>query len=350
MRKIFIVTVIFIFTISCQKRNDILDTYLQVNVLPEKVLTDYSKYKAVVNNKIYYSNNEFYSNIRFMGHGEYDLTLPSTFMVTQLNKKNIILEIDINKLKNVDNVITSFFVQPYKTAKQYSVPYLTDSIGIIINTKYIKESDITKWDDFWINKNLNNIVIKEDMRDFFSIALKSLGYTANTMMEEEIRESYERLLTLIPRLDIKTYEGIEKALVNEERIIGIVYYSEAYRLMKQNKNLKFINPADGSLMWIRSFTIPKASDNVEEAYNFIDYMLQPDVASQISIEYGMVPLLNYNVLKPYLPQDLQLHYEEFMSEENLKKLEIQQDVGNAVNLYLTYWYKLSNHINKQQIK
>lgn len=343
MRKILIIAAIFIFTISCQKKNDILDTYLQVNVLPDNILNEYSKYGAKVNNEIYYTNNEFYSNVRFMSGGEYDLTLPSTFMVTQLNKKNIILEIDINKLKNVDNVISSFFVQPYKTAKQYSVPYLTDSIGIIINTKYLKEDDITKWDDFWINNNLNNIIIKEDMRDFFSIALKSLGYTANTMMEEEIKEAYDRLITLLPRLNIKTYEGIEKALVNEESAIGIVYYSEAYRLIKQNKNLKFINPKDGSLMWVRSFTIPKASDNVNEAYKFIDYMIQPETAAQVSMAYGMVPLLNYNILKPYLPQDLQHHYEVFMSDENLKKLEIQQDVGSAVNLYLSYWNKLINH-------
>lgn len=343
MRKILIIAVIFIFTISCQKKNDILDTYLQVNVLPDNILNEYSKYGAKVNNEIYYTNNEFYSNVRFMSGGEYDLTLPSTFMVTQLNKKNIILEIDINKLKNVDNVISSFFVQPYKTAKQYSVPYLTDSIGIIINTKYINETAITKWDDFWANSNINNILIKADMRDFFSIALKSLGYTANTMMEEEIREAYDRLTVLLPRLNIVTYDEIEKALVSEENAIGIVYYSEAYRLIKQNKNLKFINPLDGSLMWIRSFTIPKASDNVNEAYKFIDYMIQPETAAQVSMAYGLVPLLNYNIIKPYLPQELQLHYEVFMGEENLKKLEIQQDVGSAVNLYLTYWNKLINN-------
>lgn len=343
MRKILIIAVIFIFTISCQKKNDILDTYLQVNVLPDNILNEYSKYGAKVNNEIYYTNNEFYSNVRFMSGGEYDLTLPSTFMVTQLNKKNIILEIDINKLKNVDNVISSFFVQPYKTAKQYSVPYLTDSIGIIINTKYINETAITKWDDFWANSNINNILIKADMRDFFSIALKSLGYTANTMMEEEIREAYDRLTVLLPRLNIVTYDEIEEALVSEEKIIGIVYYSEAYRLIKQNKNLKFINPLDGSLMWIRSFTIPKASDNVNEAYKFIDYMIQPETAAQVSMAYGLVPLLNYNIIKPYLPQELQLHYEVFMSDENLKKLEIQQDVGSAVNLYLTYWNKLINN-------
>ena len=210
MRKILIIAVIFIFTISCQKKNDILDTYLQVNVLPDNILNEYSKYGAKVNNEIYYTNNEFYSNVRFMSGGEYDLTLPSTFMVTQLNKKNIILEIDINKLKNVDNVISSFFVQPYKTAKQYSVPYLTDSIGIIINTKYINETAITKWDDFWANSNINNILIKADMRDFFSIALKSLGYTANTMMEEEIREAYDRLTVLLPRLNIVTYDEIKR--------------------------------------------------------------------------------------------------------------------------------------------
>lgn len=343
MRKILIIAAIFIFTISCQKKNDILDTYLQVNVLPDNILNEYSKYGAKVNNEIYYTNNEFYSNVRFMSGGEYDLTLPSTFMVTQLNKKNIILEIDINKLKNVDNVISSFFVQPYKTAKQYSVPYLTDSIGIIINTKYINETAITKWDDFWANSNINNILIKADMRDFFSIALKSLGYTANTMMEEEIREAYDRLTVLLPRLNIVTYDEIEKALVSEENAIGIVYYSEAYRLIKQNKNLKFINPLDGSLMWIRSFTIPKASDNVNEAYKFIDYMIQPETAAQVSMAYGLVPLLNYNIIKPYLPQELQLHYEVFMSDENLKKLEIQQDVGSAVNLYLTYWNKLINN-------
>lgn len=336
MKKVFII-IILLITAACHKNSKSINIYIQENVIPEKVLQEYSKYGVDVKSDTYKNNIEFYSTIRYMDNGGYDLFLPSTFMVTQLYKKGLVTPIDIKKIENIENIINLFFVQPYETAKQYSVPYLTDSLGIIINTKYVNEADITKWDDLWQLDSKSSIVIKEDMRDFFSIALKALGYTANSMVDGEIKEAYDKLTQLLPKMRIMKFNEIKTSLISEQYVIGIVYYSESYLLIKENPNLKFISPKDGSLMWVRSFTVPKTSDNIKNTYKFIEYMIKPEVASQVLSEYGTIPLLNYDILKPYISKELQAHYEKFMSEENLKKLEIQRDIGLAVNTYVKYW-------------
>lgn len=330
-----------IFLISCQQKNkNQLDTYFWENIIPENVFKGFVSSNINVNNSSYISNKELYSNVRFMNDGTYDLIMLSNYMVTQMHKKSIISPIDISKLKNIDNVINSYLAQPYETASQYSIPYLAGTIGIIINTKCVNKDNFTKWDDLWNNSYTGKIAVHNDIRDIFSIALKSIGYSANTMVEEEIKEAYSKLVKLYPKIEFKPYSDITASLLNKTNCIGILDNSDAYLIIKDNPDFKFISPKEGSVLWIDSFAVPKTSDNVKSAYKFIDYMIEPYTAAQVAEYTGAVPLINYNILKPYLSTGMQQQYELFFSEENMQKMELQQDIGPAFQIYVNYWNML----------
>ena len=330
-----------IFLISCQQKNkNQLDTYFWENIIPENVFKGFVSSNINVNNSSYISNKELYSNVRFMNDGTYDLIMLSNYMVTQMHKKSIISPIDISKLKNIDNVINSYLTQPYKTANQYGIPYLTGTIGIVINTKCVDENDFAEWEDLWNNSYKGKIAVHDDMRDIFSIALKSLGYSINTMAEEEIKEAYYKLKELYPKIEIKSYIDVADSLLNQTNCIGILYNSDAYLIIKNNPDFKFIIPKEGSALWIDCFAVPKTSDNVKSAYKFIDYMIEPYTASQVAEYTGAVPLINYNILKPYLSSGMQQQYELFFSEKNMQKMELQQDIGPAFQIYVNYWNML----------
>lgn len=330
-----------IFLISCQKNNNNqLDTYFWEDIVPENVFKGFMAANEKINNSSYSSNEELYSNIRFMNDGRYDLIMPSNYMVTQMHKKNIISPIDISRLKNIDNVINSYLAQPYETANQYSIPYLTGTIGIIINTKCANENDFMRWEDLWNNSYTEKIVVPDDMRNIFSIALKVLGYSINTMAEEEIKEAYYKLEELYPKIEIKPYIDVTNSLLNNTSCAGIVYSSDSHIITKNNPDFKFIIPKEGSILWIECFAVPKASDNVKSAYKFIDYMISPDTAAQVAEYTGAVPLINYNILKPYLSTGMQQKYEFFFSDENMQKMELQQDIGPALQIYSKYFNML----------
>lgn len=331
-----------IFLISCQKQdNSQLDTYFWEDLIPENVFKGFVSENVEINNRSYVSNEELYSNVRFINDGSCDIIMPSNYMVTQMHKKNIISPIDISRLKNIDNIINSYLAQPYETASQYSIPYIADSIGIMINTKCVDEKNITKWDDLWNNSYTGKIAVHYEMRDMFSIALKSIGYSANTMVEEEIKEAYNKLIELFPKIEFKPYIDITSSLLNKTNCIGILYNSDAYRIIKNNPDFKFISPKEGSVLWIDSFAVPKTSDNVKSAYKFIDYMIEPYTAAQVAEYSGAIPLINYNIIKPYLSKGMQQQYESFFSDENMQRMELQQDLGPAMQTYIKYWNMLT---------
>ena len=70
MKKIFMLIMAGIFLISCQKNNNNqLDTYFWEDIVPENVFKDFMAANEKINNSSYISNEELYSNIRYMNDG-----------------------------------------------------------------------------------------------------------------------------------------------------------------------------------------------------------------------------------------------------------------------------------------
>ena len=86
--------------------------------------------------------------------------------------------------------------------------------------------------------------------------------------------------------------------------------------------------------------MPKTSDNVKSAYKFIDYMIEPYTAAQVAEYTGAVPLINYNILKPYLSKEMQQQYESFFSDKNMQKMELLLDIGPVFQVYSKYFKML----------
>lgn len=342
MKKFFIIIIASLFLTACHnKDNNQLNIYIGKNIVPENIFKGINDIGIKLNYNSYVSDEELYSNVRFINDGKYDLIMPSNDILTQLRKKNIISPVDISKLKNIDNIINSFFAQPYKTAKQFNIPYFAGSIGILINTKCANENDFIKWEDLWNNSYNGKIVMYNSMRDIFSITLKSIGYSINTMVEEEIKEAYDKLRKLYPKIVIKNYSDIKASLLNNESCIGILRTDDAYIMTKNNPDFKFILPKEGSLLWTESFAVLKTAKNIESVYKFIDYMIEPSNAAQVAEYSGVIPLINYHIIKPYLSNSMQKQYELFFSDINMQKMEVLHNIGPAMQIYTKYWNMLT---------
>jgi spermidine/putrescine transport system substrate-binding protein len=91
-------------------------------------------------------NEEIYSKIK--ENNDFDLLILSSNYITKLAKIDKLEKIDISKLKNYSNINQEFLQTNFSDTKEFTIPYLWGTVGLIYNKKLIKEP-ITQWNDLW---------------------------------------------------------------------------------------------------------------------------------------------------------------------------------------------------------
>jgi spermidine/putrescine transport system substrate-binding protein len=303
------------------------------------VIDDFTKETGIkVIHSTFDSNEAMFVKLQLLGgNGGYDLILPSSYYLTRLKKSNLLLPLDKNKLSNLHNIDADFMNKPYDPRNQYSIPYLWGLTGILYNQKYIK-NDIRKWQDLFNPDFKNQLLLLEDMREIFDIALLTLGLKPNSTNPQAIKIAFEKLQTLMPNVKIWNSESPKVAFINEDVKIGIAWNGEAYMASKHNNNLKFVLPAEGAILWMDNLAIPKGAKNIENAYKFIDFILRPEIAQYITQEIGYST--PNGAAFAMLPLEVANNQIAYPSKEYIKKCFFQEDVGSKLKLYMEYWEKL----------
>jgi spermidine/putrescine transport system substrate-binding protein len=137
------------------------------------------------------TNEGLYSKLQ-SGSAYYDIVIPSDYMVSRLAEQGMLEKLDYSNIPNFEKYIDEAFRSPdYDAAQEYSIPYTWGTVGIIYNTKYIDAVD--SWSALWNEDYAGKILMFDNSRDAFAIALKSLGYSLNSENADEITEAAELL-------------------------------------------------------------------------------------------------------------------------------------------------------------
>ena len=228
--------------------------------------------------------------------------------------------------------------KPYDPNNDYSVPYLWGSTGIGVNSEEIDPSTVSKWADLWDTKWKNKLLLVDDVREAFGMALQKNGHSVNTKNPDEIKQAYEDLQKLMPNVRVFNADAPREPFLAGDVNLGMIWSGEANMAQKENDKIQYIYPKEGSGFWVDSFTIPAGAENVENAHKFIDYMLKPEVGKKV------VEQLGYSTpnkeVKALVETKLQNNPIIFPPSDILSKAEFQQDVGDAIKLYNDYWEKL----------
>ncbi|WP_030001103.1 extracellular solute-binding protein, partial [Vibrio parahaemolyticus] len=168
--------------------------------IPNEVLEDFTKETGIkVIYSTYESNESMYAKLKTQGSG-YDLVVPSTYFVSKMRKEGMLQEIDKKKLSHFSDLDTNFLDKPFDPNNNYSIPYIWGATGIGINADMLDKSSVSKWDDFWDSKWEGQLMLMDDSREVFHIALTKLGYSPNTTNPDEIKAAYEELKKLMPNV------------------------------------------------------------------------------------------------------------------------------------------------------
>lgn len=317
-----------------------LNVYIWAEYLPEDLVEQFTSETGIKVNISTYDNNEsLYSKVKLLKDSKngYDVIVPSTYFIAKMKNEGLIQKIDKSKLINFKNIDPSLINKPFDPKNEFSVPYLWGSTGICYNDKYVKET-VDSWEGIFNAKYKGKILLMDDVREVFHVALKLLGYSGNETDPEHIKQAYEKLRDLVPNVKIYNSTSPKLNYINEEVVIGMNFNGEAYMASLENSNIKYSYPKEGVILWMDSFAITNNAQNVDNAYKFIDFLLRPDVAKQVSESLGFATA-NKAALS-LLSKEIRDNPTIYPSKEVQEKGEFQNDVGEAIVIYEKYWEML----------
>ena len=231
-----------------------------------------------VNYSTYDSNEIMYSKLA-NGGITVDVIIPSDYMIARLIEEDMLLEIDYDNIPNYRYIDESFKNTAYDPENKYSVPYTWGTVGILYNTKYVDEADVTGWELLWNEKYAGKILMFGNSRDAFGIAQYLLGYDVNTLDTNELDICAQKLKEQKPVLQQYVMDEIFATMQNEEAWIAPYYAGDCLTMMDENENLAFYLPEDqGFNLFIDAMCIPACAKEKEAAETFINFLCDPEIA------------------------------------------------------------------------
>lgn len=307
--------------------------------MPDAVIKQFTKETGIkVKYSTYDSNEAMYAKIKTTGGSSYDIIVPSTYFVNKMGREGMLAKLDKTKLSNYKNLDSKLLNKSFDAKNDYSIPYLWGSTGISYNAKMLGENAVKSWSDLWNPKYKNSELLNDDMREVFGMALKVLGYSANSTDAKEIEAAYHKLKELMPNVKMFYSESQKQVYLNEEVSLGMNFNGEGFMANEENPNIKYIYPTEGALVWIDSLVIPKGAKNIDNAHKFINFLLRPEISKAISEEIGYASP-NKETLK-LLEQSARENRMIYPTDEDLKNSELQIDVGKSLEVYEKYWEML----------
>ena len=231
-----------------------------------------------VNYSEYASNEELYSRLS-TGGLVVDLIIPSDYMIARMIKENMLLELDFDNIPNYRNVLDTYKNQAYDPENKFSVPYTWGTVGIIYNSKFVDEADVTGWELLWNEKYKGQILMFDNSRDAFGIAQYMLGIDVNTTDKAELQQCADALSQQMPLVQQYVMDQVYGKMEEGNAWIAPYYAGDAMMMMENNEDLRFYLPEDQAFnLFIDAMCIPACCENKEAAELFINFMCDPEIS------------------------------------------------------------------------
>ena len=209
----------------------------------------------------------------------YDVVCPSDYMIQRMIENDLLTEINFDNIPNIKNIGQQYMdhSRQFDPENKYSVPYCWGTVGILYNKTMVDEP-VDSWSILWDPKYKDNILMQDSVRDAFGVTLKYLGYSLNSTDLDELNDAKNLLIEQKPLVQAYVIDQVRDKMIGNEAALGVIYSGEAIYTQKENPNLEYVIPKEGSNIWIDSWVIPKNSEHKENAEKFINFLCRPDIA------------------------------------------------------------------------
>jgi len=279
------------------------------------------------------TNEEMYAKIK-AGASDYDILIPSDYTIKRMIDEDMLHKLDFNNIPNYKYIAERFKNLAFDPNNEYSVPYMWGTVGILYNKTMVKEP-VDSWKILWDEKYSKQILMLDSLRDSIGITLKMLGYSLNTKNDSELEKAKEALIKQKPLVLAYVGDEVKDKMIGGEAALAVVWSGDAMYMKRENPDLDYVVPKEGSNMWFDSIVIPKTSQHKKEAELFINFLCEPEIAYR-NADYIGYSTPHTEALK-MLPEDVREDKTAYPSDEELVNCEVFEDLADSLVKYDKIW-------------
>lgn len=272
--------------------------------IPREIIEQFEKETGIEINYKEVQSNEDMQSLLEANPDQYDLAVVTDYMVDIMRQNEYLETLDKEKLPNFKNINPVYQGNYYDENDEFSIPYAVSISFLLVNQEGVEElgaEPITSYSDLWQEELKDNIVVIDWSVEIMGLVLKSLGYEYNETDPQKVEEAKAKLFELrdnIMRFETNTPED---SLINGEAVAGFMYSNQAVKGQLADEKLEPVFPTEGMPIYIDSFVMSKEAPNKDNAYKFLNFLLQPEVSAKIS---EITNFSNANkAAEEYLPED-----------------------------------------------
>lgn len=294
---------------------------------------------------VYESNEDMLAKLQAGGVNQYDIIVPSDYIMTTLLKDKLIQPLDHSKIPNLKNIMPQFRNISYDPGNKYTVPWQWGTVGLMYNKKRVSPQAVNSWSVlFDPKKQVGTFWLIDSERDTMAMALMYLGYSMNTKNPAEIKRAYDLLIATKHSRYCRGFKpgvGGKNDVASGSAAMAIVYNGDAMRsVVADPKNLGFVIPKEGGEVWVDLMAIPAHAPHVDAAHKWINWILDPKRGAMLS-NYNRYATPNQASLPYIIPSDRKRD-EIYPTAKTMERLHYSQDVGKANQIYDEAWTRIKS--------
>lgn len=332
----FLLLLLSVATLANQR---VVNLYIWDGYMPQSVLNDFEAQSGIhVNITEYDSNETLYAKLKANPHSDYDVIVPSSYYISRMRQQGMLRALDKKQLKNIKNLNPLLLNKAYDPHNKYSLPFLWGTTAIVMDKKYWNRRHIQSWADLWHSRFKNQLLMYNDVREVFAVALLTLGYSINDTNPLHIKQAYLKLRQLLPNVRLFNTGAANSIYADGDITVGMAENGDVMVARQYQPSLVYVYPNEGYAIWVDSVAIPRFAPHYNDAMRFLNFIMRPTIAKRISLtENFSTP--NSAALKLF-PVSFRQNNIFNPDVKLLKKGQFERDVGAATALYQYYWQLL----------
>jgi spermidine/putrescine transport system substrate-binding protein len=291
--------------------------------------------KVVIN--LYESNEEMIAKLQAGGMSQYDLVVPSGFVIPSMIQLGLLQKLDHTALPNLKNLKPLFQKTAFDSGNVYSSAWQWGTVGLMVNKKFYPEFK-PSWASIFKPTGKRPYILIDSEREMIGAALKYLGKSLNTVNKADLEAASKVLLDAKKNPGFLGFEGGvggKNKVAGGSAAMALVYNGDAVKAMGDNKDLAFVNPVEGGVMWVDNLCIPAKAPNAALAHKFIDYILDAKVGAQLS-NFNQYATPNEAAME-FIKAEDRANPAIYPDSATMAHLEPVVDLGKESRIYSELW-------------
>ncbi len=224
----------------------------------------------------YDSNESMYAKLSG-GGADYDVIIPSDYMIGRLIEEGMLAELNFDNIPNYKYVSEKYKNTAYDPQNKYSVPYNVGMVGVIYNTSMV-EGEPSSWSLLWDENYKGKILNFNNSRDAFAIAQFYLGLDINSNEKSDWDKAYNALAEQKEILQSYVMDEVFNKMESGEAAVAPYYAGDFFTMYGNNEDLAFYYPEEGTNIFIDAACVLSTSKNKEAAELYINFLMDPEIA------------------------------------------------------------------------